>query len=213
MANTENKHTLLQERRALDLVDEWLHVESLARPRRRHGLHPNSAYSKASAVYNNQIPKKMEAFQQHINALSDNDRDETTALKLGRSILEAASLAQHGFLLGKINRNNNIITAMDESWHVLQSYKKHVRLNHLRLPDVQKLQQPFQEAIEEYTAHPYGHQVHTYIGMVAFSASVVVKLRDLGNDQYLLPSPGLAPEILERWDYSPQLVPKKQLAE
>lgn len=212
MATESSKYTKMHERRGLDLVEEWLHVESTARPQRRNGLHRNSAYQKSQPVYKNQIPKNMNEFRRNLDTLFDENKDETQSLILGRLILESTSLAQHGFLLGRVARGENIITALDESWHVLQGFKDHVRTNRVSLPTVNKLSEPIEDAISEYTGKPYGNIVHTYIGMVAFSASVAVQLRDAGTGEFILPSPGLPANILDRWNYDPPLVPKNQLA-
>ncbi len=123
MATENNKYIKLHERRGLDLVEEWLHVESIARPQRRNGLHRNSAYQKSQPLYKTQIPKNMNEFRRNIDLLFDENKDETKSLALGRLILESTSLAQHGFLLGRVARGENILTALDESWHVLQGFK------------------------------------------------------------------------------------------
>lgn len=213
MANQNEKPSALQQRRGLDLVEEWLHMESVARPRRRSGLHPNNAYSKSQSIYKNQIPMRMDEFRAEIDSFLDDSLDRQTSLRLGRLMLESASLAQHGFLLGSIARGSNIMRAMDESWHLIQGFKEQMRSGRVTLPDPEKLKAPIQNAISEYTRQPYGHHVHTYIGMVAFSVTTAVHLRDADAGKFILPSPGLNPEILDQWDYDPQLVPKSRFVE
>ena len=132
---------------------------------------------------------------------------------MGRLVLESTSLAQHGFLLGRIARGGNIMHAMDESWHVLQGFKQHLRSGNVTLPEPEKLRSPIQDAVAEYTRQPYGHHIHTYIGMVAFSVTTAVHLRDTDEGKFMLPSPGLNPEILDQWDYDPPLVPKSRFVE
>lgn len=209
MANQNKRYGTAYERHSLDLVEEWLHLESLAKPQRRHGLHPNNAYSKSQQLYRTQIPKRMDQFRQNIDSFLDESRDEATSLGLGRLVLESASLAQHGFILGRIARGDNIMTALDESWHTLQNFKNHVRAKRVQLPDLEKLNVPIQEAISSYTRQPYGHYVHTYVGMAALSATAVLNLRNSTDGAFVLPSPGMNSEAPDRWDYNPLVSPKR----
>lgn len=200
----QNSRRQPDRRKALDLVEEWLHIETLAHPKRRSGLHPNSAYQKSQPLYKTQIPKAVETFQGHIDYFLGSERtDERKSLLLGKLMLGAVCDAQHGFILGKIARKTNIITAMDDSWHLLQGFKQHVRANNVQLPDAEMLKLPIEDGIKEYTGHAYGHYVHTYVGMVAFGAVAALQLKDHKTNQFILPAPGLLPDHLERWDYDP----------
>ncbi len=87
-----------------------------------------------------------------------------------------------------------------------------MRTNRISLPAASKLSEPIEDVISEYTGKSYGDIVHTYIGMVAFSASVAVELRDANAGEFILASPGLPANILDRWNYDPPLLPKNQLA-
>lgn len=201
MASETKRSPVLDQRKSLELVDEWLHVESLARPARRNGLHPNNAYA-LSRVVLKEISQKWETMHDYKDKLfGEEPLAEVTSLTIGRLVLQSASLAQHGFVLGKITRKENIFTAVEDSWHEIQGFKQHFRYGKVRLPQMQNFELPADRAIEQYTGQKYGNFKHTYIGMVAYSASMAIHLMD-GKD-FVLPTPGVSEDILQRWDYDP----------
>jgi hypothetical protein len=190
--------------RAMDLVEEWLHIDSLANPSRRSGLYRNNAYARSKAIYR-QVRAKWETFQDNIEYVTAEQRsDETKTLYLGRLVLDATSFAQHGYILGDIVRGGNTLSAMDESWHKTQDFKKHVRAGHIPLPPVENLGLSIDAAIKSYTQKSFEHPLHTYIGMFAYSAVLVDHFKDDFAKEFILPTPGQPEGELHRWGYDPQ---------
>lgn len=203
MANQIKRPTKSQYR-AMDLAEEWLHVDSLAKPYRRTGLYRNNAYARSKAVYR-QVRSKWEAFHEGVDyVLGENRKDEARSLSLGRLVLDAASLAQHGFILGDIVRGGNIFTSSEESWHVAQSFKQNVRAGRVPLPPLENLKLPVDRATKEYTGNSFEHPVHTYVAMFAYSALVADRLRDETTKEFVLPVPGESTDEIHRWNYDPQ---------
>jgi hypothetical protein len=106
--------------------------------------------------------------------------------------------------MGRVAIGDNIFTAMDKSWHVVQGFKQHFRMGNAGLPRVENVALPVEAAIKEYTGKPYGDIFHTYVGMVAYSATVALNLREPFTHKFVLPSAGLPEDRLERWDYDPK---------
>lgn len=199
---TTQKLTSRLEREALDVVHEWLHLERLAHPQRNRNLHRDSVYRLSRPLYDRQIPKRWIGLQSSADYLISGDTtDLTRNLHIGRTVLEATSLAQHGFVMGDIARGGNIFTSIDESWRILEGFKRQLRAGNIPLPSAQNIALPVTEAISKYTRHQYGHHIHTYVGMVAYSASVATQLYDSSANGFVLPTPGLPSDVLVPWPY------------
>lgn len=182
---------------------EWL--------RNREYIHPGtsrfiakSTYAHTSGIYRRVLPQKWQLLQEQLAMMATESRpDKHQKLRAGFLALQATVQAREAMVYDAGLHKKDAVTANNLTWTALTAYCRTVAEGRTSLPSAAKLVVPLDEAVQRYTGHEYGSPVHTFIGMVGLSATLIADYPDRVSGQLLVPNPGASLDALHAWDYDP----------
>ena len=200
---SRSKSRLSPESHAVGIVSEWLKHRDFMYPATRHFV-AHSTYPHVQGLYHTTIPSQWNKLRVQLEGMRmEIQPDERQKLRAGFLALHATTQSRNALMYHQGIRMVEAEEADTYSWKALGKFATDVGANRVPLPDFSKIDLPIEQAVEAYTQAEYGDPLHTYIGMVGLTATLVGHFPDNKTRQLIVPGPGANEKVIHRWDYVP----------